>query len=343
MTYRNSRFLGVLTAVTLTLGIAGCSAKADPPPEQAPEKPDLTVAVVPTVDCTGFYVALHEGLFAQQGLHITYQAVSSGERSVNGQALGKYDVLCGSYVSDIEAQVNYDEGVRATPILNPTVHQIAADLDFIALASVMQPGSVGLFTLPGSPIQTASDLRGKTIGINAPGNVAFLLLAEYLVANGVPPQSVHLKYFPFPDMTQALQAHDIDVAFLEEPYISTAEESVGVTELTDLDAGAAHALPMRGYTVTKQFARRYPRTVAAFLRALEAGQEIADTNRRAAELATEAFTGSVSPRIAAMMTFATYPVGSVDSVPIQRVADDMLSFGLLQESFNVQQMIGAQG
>jgi NitT/TauT family transport system substrate-binding protein len=190
-------------------------------PETAVEKPDLTVGIVPTTDSTGFFVALHEGLFAAQGLHITYKAVPSGEGSINEQALGELDVLDSSYVSDIEAQVNYDNGVRATPVADPSVRQIAANLDFIAGASVMQPNSVGLFTLPGSPIRTVSDLQGTTIGINAPGNVAFMLLAEFLSANGISPGSVTLKYFPFPDMARELQAHAIDVAFLSEPFLMT--------------------------------------------------------------------------------------------------------------------------
>jgi NitT/TauT family transport system substrate-binding protein len=102
---------------------------------------------------------------------------------------------------------------------------------------------------------------------------------------------------------------------------------------------------MRGYTVTKQFAQRYPRTVAAFQRALEQGQQIADTNRQAADLAMEAFkaTDDVTPRIAAIMNYDSYPVGPVgpvDSIAIQRVADDMRQLGLLQHSFNVRQMIG---
>jgi NitT/TauT family transport system substrate-binding protein len=341
MTYQSSRFLGVLTVVTV-LAVSGCAAYSSTQPGTAVEKPNLTVGIVPTTDSTGFFVALHEGLFAAQGLHITYKAVPSGEGSINEQALGKFDVLDSSYVSDIEAQVNYNEGVRATSRPNPSVHQIAADLDFIAEASVMQPNSVGLFTLPGSPIRTVSDLRGKTIGINAPGNVAFMLLAEFLSANGISPKSVHLKYFPFPDMAQELLAHKIDAAFLSDPFLSIAEESTGLAELTNLDGGAANVLPMRGYTVTKQFARRYPRTVAAFQRALEQGQQIADTNRQAADLAMEAFqaTDGVTPQIAAIMTYDSYPVGPVDNAQIQRVADDMLQLGLLKQRFNIQQMTG---
>ena len=35
------------------------------------EKPDLTVATVPTLDNAGLYVAQQRGLFAAEGLHVT--------------------------------------------------------------------------------------------------------------------------------------------------------------------------------------------------------------------------------------------------------------------------------
>jgi len=206
----------------------------------------------------------------------------------------------------------------------------------------MQPDFVGLFTLPGSPINTVADLKSKTIGINASGDVAYLLLASFLQDHGMSPGSVHLKYFPFPVMTQMLVEHKVDVAFLAEPLVSIAEKTVGVAELTNLDQGTSQAFPIEGYTVTKQFAKENPRTLAAFERALEQGQEIADTSRRAAEEGMEAFkaTDGVSRQTAAVITFESYPIGQVDNVRIQRVADDMHRFGLLPERFDVRQIIG---
>jgi NitT/TauT family transport system substrate-binding protein len=341
MTYRLPGFPVLLTVVTLMLA-AGCSIGGSTQVQAGVEKPNLTVAVVPTTDSTGFYIALHKGLFAAQGLHVTYVPAISAEDVINQQALGKVDVVGGNYVSDIEAQNNYDRGVRATALPSPMASQIAANLDVFAEASVMRPEFVGLFTLLGSPITTVADLKNKTIGINAPGNVAYLLLAAFLQQHGMSPGSVHLKYFPFPVMTQMLVDHKVDVAFLAEPFISIAEETTGVTELTNLDQGSVQAFPIEGYTVTKQFAKKYPGTLAAFERALEQGQEIADTSRGAAEQGTEAFkaTDGVSPQTAAVITFESYPLGRVDSVRIQRVADDMYHFGLLPRSFDVRQIIG---
>jgi NitT/TauT family transport system substrate-binding protein len=344
MAYRRTGVLALFIAVAALLSAAGCSSGGSGTPPRSPglEKSDLTVAVVPTTDSTGFYVALHEGLFAAQGLHIKYVPAASGERIINQQALGGVDISAGNYVSYIQAQLNYSRGLRATNIPDPNSTQIAADMDVFDEASVMRPGFVGLFTLPHSPITTAADLRGKTIGLNAPGNVAYLLLVTYLEENGVSPSSVHFKYFPFPVMTQALVSHQIDVAFLAEPFVSIAETTVGAVPLTSLDEAATHSFPIEGYAVTKQWAKRYPKTLAAFERALEQGQQIADLDGAAAEAAMRAFssTDGVTPEIGAVLTFESYPLGAVDAERIQRVASAMRHFGLIPDSFDAQRIIG---
>lgn len=346
MTYRRPGLLTLLVA-TMALALGACSSSTSPAKTTSatsrPEKPNLTVAVVPTTDSTGFYVALQQGLFAAQGLNVKYVPAASGERVINQQALGQVDISAGNYVSYIEAQQNYNRGMRATNIPNPNDNQIAASMDVFHEASVMQPGFVGLFTRTGSRIETAADLKGKTIGLNAPGNVAYLLMAEYLLQNGVSPSEVHLKYFPFPLMTQALMTHQVDVAFLAEPFATIAETTQGAVPITNMDAGATEAFPIEGYAVTKQWAAKYPRTLAAFDRALEQGQQIADSNPGAATQAMGAFssTTGVTGSVGALVTLENYPLGAPNRVRIQRVADEMHELGLIRGNFDVSQILGA--
>lgn len=346
MTYRRTGVLALLVTATV-LAVAACSTGGGTARTTSatsrPEKPNLTVAVVPTTDSTGFYVALQQGLFAAQGLHVKYVPAISGERVINQQALGQVDISAGNYVSYIEAQQNYNRGLRAMNILDPNSTQIAADMDVFHEASVMQPGFVGLFTRPGSSIRNAADLKGKTIGLNAPGNVAYLLMANYLRQNGVSPLDVHLKYFPFPLMTQALMKHQVDVAFLAEPFATLAETTEGAVPITNMDQGATEAFPIEGYAVTKQWAQKYPRTLAAFDRALREGQQIADTNRGAAAQAMASFgsTTGVTGNTGALVTLENYPLGSPNRARIQRVANDMRQLGLIPSKFDVSQILGA--
>jgi len=304
-------------------------------------EPDLNVAVVPAVDSAGFFVALHQGLFAAHGLHVTFIPAVSSETVINAQALSqpldRIDISCGNYVSYIQAQENYNQGKRSS---SASGAMVAADLDIFAEGSVMETGAQGLYVMPGSPIRTLAGLEGKVIGVNAPGNILYLLAASALADNGLSVSGVHFAYYPLPQMAAMLKARKIAAAVLPEPFASQAEQSMGVTLLADLDQGATVAFPVQGCAATRQWAAQHPTELAAFRAAFEQGQEIADTDRAAVDQAMESLPTplGVTPVTAAVMALDSYPTGPVDVVRIQRVADVMRQF-LGFPTFNVGSMI----
>ncbi len=306
------------------------------------EQPDLNVAVVPAADSAGFFVALHDGLFAARGLHVTFIPAVSSATVINAQALdephGRIDISCGNYVSYIQAQQNYDQGKRPSSASSVVV---AADLDIFAEGSVMEPGAQGLYVMPGSHIRTLADLEGKTIGVNAPGNILYLLAASALADHGLRVSGARFAYYPLPQMAAMLKAGKVTAAVLPEPFASQAQLSMGVSLLADLDQGATAAFPVQGCAVTRQWAALHPATLAAFRAAFEQGQQIADTNRTAVEQAMESLPAplGLTGVQAAVMALDSYPVGAVDVTRLQRVADVMHQF-LGFPSFNVRQMTG---
>jgi NitT/TauT family transport system substrate-binding protein len=171
-----------------------------------------------------------------------------------------------------------------------------------------------------------------------PNNIGTLLVGTALEENGVPLSSVRLKAVPFPDMATALQKHQVDAAWLPEPFISSAEQQIGAQQVFDLDQGATANFPIAGYVATNAWMQKYPRTAAAFTAALERGQALADSNRADSELGMQTYAG-INRQTAAIMAFDNYPLG-VDRIRLQRVADGMLRFGLLSKAFNVGQMTG---
>jgi NitT/TauT family transport system substrate-binding protein len=306
------------------------------------EQQNLNVAVVPAVDSAGFFVALHQGLFAQRGLHVTFVPAVSSETVINAQALDepldRVDISCGNYVSYIQAQENYDQGKRSSSTNDAMV---AANLDIFAEGSVMETGAQGLYVMPGSRIRRLADLEGKIIGVNAPGNILYLLAASVLADNGLSVSGVHFAYYPLPEMAAMLKAGKISAAVLPEPFASQAELSMGVTRLADLDQGATDAFPVQGCAVTRQWAGLHPNTLAEFRAAFEQGQQIANTSRSAVEQAMEALPApfGLTKVQAAVMALDSYPLGAIDVTRLQRVADVMHQF-LGFPDFNVGQMIG---
>ena len=283
---------------------------------------------MPAVDSAGFFVALHEGLFAQRGLTIHYTPAVSSDEVIDQQVAGQYDITGGNYVSYIQ---HYVED-----------HQ---PLEIIAEGSVMQEGTQAIYTMPKTHITTLSQLKGHLLGINAPFNINYLLVASVLTENGVKLSSVHFPTtpIPFPVMAAALKAGKIAAAAMPEPFATAAEQQVGAVQLADLNQGATQSFPIQGYVVTRSWAEQNPNTLKAFIAALAQGQEIADTSRSAVEKAMETLkgpqNGQIPPIIAAVMAINIYPT-SIDKVRIQRVADVMYQFGLLKRQFNVTPMIG---
>jgi NitT/TauT family transport system substrate-binding protein len=319
----------LVTATALALALAaGCSSGGGTGASSSIEKPNLNVAVVPAVDSAGFFVALDEGLFEAQGLNVTFNAASSSETVIADQAKGVYDITGGNYVSYIQAQRNGE-----------------ANLDIFAEASVMGPGAQGIYTMPGSPIKNLADLKNHTIAINAPKDILYLLAASVLAEHGISPATVNFANVAFPSMIPDLQSGAISAAVMPEPFASGTEQNVGGVPLADLDQGATAGFPVAGYVVTKQWALKYPHTLAAFYKALEEGQQIADSSRAAVETAMEDVPApfGVSKVTASVMAldsypFSTGPVGSVDKIRLQRVVNVMQQF-IGFPSFNINSML----
>ena len=333
MTTRRVRVVALLVAVATLALVTGCSGGGSAAAPPGVEKPDLNVAVVPALDSAGFFVALYDHLFTAEGLNVHFTPAVSSDTVIAAQVKGQYDITGGNYVSYIQ----WDQ-------------QRKANLDIFAEGSVMEPGAQGIYTMPGSKIKTLADLQGKTIAINAPDNILYLLAASVLAEHGISAQKVHfVTTYSLPQMPTALSDGAVNAAVLPEPFASVAEQADGAVPLVDLDQGATTSFPVEGYVVTKQWALKYPHTLAAFYTALEEGEQIADTNRAAVEQAMEDLPMKpvplgVSKETAAVMAldsypFSTGPVGSVDPVRLQRVVDVMRQFLGFDPSFNINSML----
>jgi NitT/TauT family transport system substrate-binding protein len=317
--HRIGTAITVIGIAALAAGCAGGSGGRGQPGNL--EKTSIVVGAVPAADTAGLYIAQQRGLFAAAGLRVKIEPIVSAEVAIGTQLAGGFDITLGNYVSYIEADAEQHAGLR-----------------IIAEGSVLNPGNQEIVTQPGSRITTLAGLRGARLAVNVRNNIGTILVGLALEENSLSLSDVRLVPIPFPRMAAALEDHQVDAAWLPEPFLSSAEQQFGARAIVDLDQGAAAGLPIVGYAVTRTWEHKYPRTEAAFRRALEAGQALADSARGAVERATRAFLG-VPPQTAAIMALPDFPLG-VDRIRLQRVADAMRRFGLLKQPFSVAQMTG---
>src|SRR5271166_5127414 len=305
----------LITAVIMVLA-AGCGASggntASTLAASKPEQPDITVGAIPAVDLVGLYIAQDDGLFAQQGLHVTIEKIPSSQAIIADQLKGQVDITAGSYVAYISAQA------------------AGARFRILAEASTLGPGTRALVTTADSPVTTIGGLAGKKIGVNGTNSIGTLLVSALLAEHGISPKKVNFvtDQEGFPAMPGQLQDGAWDAAFLAEPYITLAGEEYGAQVLADLDQGATSNFPIDGYVATQAWAQKYPKTAAAFVRAIEEGQAIANSDPAAVQAAMAKYD-KLPPEATAAMVVSGYPIGPVNETHIQRVALAMLQFGML--------------
>lgn len=306
-------------AAAVIMMLAGCAAAHSDAGLAALTKSgesNITVAAIPSADLAGLYIAQDEGLFARQGLHVTITTIASTKAVIASQLNGQVDIGAGSYVGYVAAQA------------------AGARFRILAEASTLRPHTRVLLTTAGSRITTLAGLVGKKIAVNGTGSIGTLLISALLAENGIAPAKVRFVTDKqgFPDMAGQLQRGHWDAAFLAEPYASKAEEDYGQVELADLDQGATLNFPIAGYVATQAWARQHPQAAAAFVRAIEEGQALAEDNPSAARVSVGK-SDHLPGEVTAVMALPDFPVGPVDEQRMQRTADAMLQFGLLARQY----------
>jgi NitT/TauT family transport system substrate-binding protein len=321
MTIRTWSYLGAaIVAIVASGTLTGCSAAgstastATKPLEQR----TITVDSVPVADEAGLYIAQMDGFFARQGLTVKINTITGAEIAIPDLQSGKADVVAGNYVSFILAQM-------AGAFENKPI-----SLRIIAAGSEMTARTEELYVMPHSRFQTVAELAKAhaTIGINTASNVGDVVVGALLNDSGYKLSDVK-EVIPaggFPALLSMLPAGQVDAAWLPQPLGDTAEQEYGAVPLADFDQGSLESFPFTGYIGNAQWVKTHSGTVAAFLRALNQGQELADTDRSAVETAMEKYTG-IKPIVAATMAIDTYPL-EIDVPQLQRVADSMYEFGL---------------
>jgi NitT/TauT family transport system substrate-binding protein len=327
-TGRLGRLAWLGAAVAVTAALAGCSPHfaglglgggGATAPASPPEQPAITVAAVPTAEEGGLYVAQAQGFFRQQGLTVTILPVSGGEAGLRDLQSGLAQLAAGSYVPFILAQQAGE--FDGKPV----------SLRIVAAGSQIQPASAGLYVMPGSKFKTVAQLAQAhaTIAVEATDDVSNVLLGALLEQAGGYSLKDIREVVPAGGVTgmiAMLAAGKIAAAVEPQPAGTIAEETAGAVPLADLDQGPLQDFPSAGYIGSTPWVTSHPRTVAAFLRALEEGQQLADTDRAVVEQAMQELAG-LPPIVTDTMALDSYPTG-MDVPQLQRVPDSMFQFGL---------------
>jgi NitT/TauT family transport system substrate-binding protein len=316
-----------LAGAAITACTSGMAAEA------VPEQRTIVVDSVPAAEEAGLYVAQDKGYFQQQGLTVRIRPVTGGEAGIPDLQDGEAQIVGGNYVSFVQAQIA--GRFREKP----------ASFKIVAPGSQLQPGNDALYVMPRSPYSTVADLvkHHARVGLNNPDNVGNVLYGALLAPYGASLSDVRpvIPAGGFPALLTMLGKGQVDAAWFPEPFGTMAEQELGAIQIADFDQGSVRNYPFTGYIGSAPWVLSHPRTVAAFTRAITAGQQAADSSRGEVERAMEKYTG-LSPLIAATMSIDTYPL-TLDLPALQRVPNSMLEFGVIAKPYKIDGMLVLPG
>ena len=184
------------------LGIgAACAIAIIAPATSAQSKlTTIKVATIPTDIGAEVYYARDMGFFKKAGFDVEITPISSGSAITAAVASGAVDIGYSNLVSISIA------------------HQRGIPFSVIALANMHQPDAItaGILAVKAnSPIRTAKDLAGKTIGVNALGSLPELGIRAWMDRNGGDPAQLKFVEFPFAALPEAVKGGKVDAAALE--------------------------------------------------------------------------------------------------------------------------------
>ena len=312
----------VVTAIAslapLLLAVA-CSTSSSSTASIKPEKADITVGATPTEGNVALYLALSRGIFAAHGLHVKIVIVQSTPVIVPSMESGQIDVAAGQIAGLLAAQA---QG-RAFKVL-------AAGLE-------LKPDVNEIVTLKSSGITSLAGLKGKTILVNAPIGDDPLLTDAALATVGIKPAQVRYLTVAFPAMSAALTFQKSGAAYCTQPFCEEIVQQDSAVILADLDQGPARGLLTSGYTATAAWAKKYPRTAAAFSAAIVAASRLADANPALVRKTVGARL-AMPARVTSAMPIGTFPA-EVTAAKLRQVENLMLRSGQLTRPVDVTSLL----
>ena len=322
---RGRVILGLLGALLFLVFASGCSLLSGEEKLSGGgangqlEKTKLRVGAMPIIDSAPVHIALQEGYFRQEGLDVELVTIAGASAGVPALVSDDLQYTYGAWVPYFQAQAR---GV--------------ADLALVADCYQIGSGMFMIMVKSGSPITKPTDLVGKKIATNTFNTITDLLAKSVLSTNQVDPAQVNFVEVPFPDMQARLQDGSIEAAIMLEPFVTKAQREIGAVPLLDTSVGPTKEFPISGFAATKKFVQENPRTTEAFRRALAKASELA-ARRDIVEKAVQRYA-KIDADTASLVKMGTFPT-SMDPSRLQRGADLMLQYGMLQQRMDVSSMI----
>lgn len=283
----------------------------------------LKAAGVPEESATPALWAQQSGLFRDNGLTVDLESQRSGTVIAAGVAGGAYQVGKSSII--------------------PLITAFAKGIPFVLVA----PGGlyraakphIAMIVAVDSPIRTAADMNGKTLGVSALDDLYTLGIKLWMDKNGGDSSTLKIVELPLPAVTDAIVSGRIDAGGSATPALQAALDSGKVRVLSHMFDAIAPEFMYTAWFSNKDYVASHVQTMREFSRAeRQAAAYVNDHPAQTVDLLSK-FT-AISPAVVANMTRAQ--MGTIlDPKLIQPVVDVCVRYKVIPSPIDAAQMIAS--
>lgn len=302
-----SYLAGMCAALMLLLG-AGASAQ---------DQPVIHVALSPFEAQANVYYAQDLGLLKKAGLNVDIQQVSGSAAITAGIVGGSLQIGTGSA---LPVEIAKERGF---------------DVVFVAPGTIVDTAQLtaGLVAAANSPLRTASDLNGKSVGVNALQSVDQIEVEAWTDKNGGDSRTLRFVEVPPSLIVDALASGRVDVAMMADPNWTMALTSGRVRSFANTTAAIANRFMVTAWFASRQWANANPGALRKFADALNQASAWAVKNPQAAAAVLRKYLHTTT-------TVAhEHHARSLDAALLQPLADQAYKYGVLPRPLDVRTMI----
>ena len=210
MLTRRAALSATLAAATMTTGLAL------PAIGQSRTKVRFAGGGIALYGYMPFFVALGQDLFAKHGIEAEVAQFPGGARAMQALLGGSSDMVCGYYEHTIQMAAK------------------GAHLQAFVLQARNSGLALGVRKALAGEIKTAADLKGRKIGVSAPGSATHLFAMQLLVKAGLKPTDASaIGVGTTATALSAFERGDIDALSLFDPIINDLENKGSIVLLAD--------------------------------------------------------------------------------------------------------------
>ena len=196
--------------------VASAATLAMPAIAQSRQKVRIAGGGIALYGYMPFFVAVGQNLFAKHGIDAEIAQFPGGARAMQALLGGSSDMVCGYYEHTIQL---------AAKNAHLTAFVLQAQNSGLAL---------GVRKELANEIKTPADLKGRKIGVSAPGSATHLFAMQLMVKAGLKPtDAAAVGVGTTQTAISAFERGDIDALSLFDPIISDLERKGSIVLLAD--------------------------------------------------------------------------------------------------------------